>query len=42
MAVGFYTVRIVLDTLGVIDYGIYNLAASFVMMISFLNNMLTS
>jgi len=42
MAVSFYTVRIILDTLGVIDYGIYNIVTSVTIMISFLNGMLTS
>lgn len=42
MAVSFYTVRIVLDTLGVSDFGIYNLVASFVMILAFLNSTLTS
>jgi O-antigen/teichoic acid export membrane protein len=42
MGVGFYTVRIVLDTLGVTDFGIYSLVASFVMILAFLNNTLTS
>ena len=41
MAVSFYTIRIVLDTLGVSDFGIYNLVASFVMILAFLNNTLT-
>lgn len=41
MAVSFYTIRIVLDTLGVNDFGIYNLVASFVMILAFLNNTLT-
>ncbi|MDD2791231.1 MAG: oligosaccharide flippase family protein [Sulfurimonas sp.] len=42
MAVSFYTVRVVLDTLGVNDFGIYNLVASFVMILAFLNSTLTS
>ena len=42
MGVSFFTVRVIFDTLGITDYGIYNLAASFVMMLSFLNNMLTA
>ncbi|RXJ64758.1 hypothetical protein CRV06_02040 [Halarcobacter anaerophilus] len=42
MAVNFYTVRVVLDVLGVTDYGIYNLVASFVMILAFLNSTLTS
>lgn len=42
MAVSFYTVRIVLDVLDVTDYGLYNLVASFVAMMTFLNPALTS
>ncbi len=42
MGVSFYTVRIVLDTLGVSDFGIYNLVASFVMILALLSNTLTS
>lgn len=42
MAVSFYTVRVVLDTLGVKDYGLYELVASFVAIMIFLNGTLTS
>lgn len=42
MGVSLYTVRLVLNTLGIIDYGIYNLVSSFVIMIAFLSNTLTS
>jgi len=42
MGVSFYTIRIVLNTLGVTDFGIYNLVASFVMIIAVLNNTLAS
>lgn len=42
MAVSFYTVRVALDVLGVIDYGLYNLVASFVAIMVFLNGTLTS
>ncbi len=42
MGVSFYTVRVVLDTLGVTDFGLYNLVASFVIMMAFLNSTLTS
>lgn len=42
MAVSFYTVRIILDTLGVTDYGLYELVASFVSIMVFLNATLTS
>ncbi|AFL69147.1 oligosaccharide flippase family protein [Sulfurospirillum barnesii] len=42
MAVSLYTTRIVLITLGVTDFGIYNVVASFVVMLAFLNSALTS
>lgn len=42
MAVSFYTIRILLDTLGVVDFGLYNLVASFVAIMIFLNSTLTS
>ena len=42
MAVSFYTIRVVLDTLGVTDFGLYNLVASFVIIMAFLNNTLTA
>lgn len=38
MAVSLYTSRIVLDVLGVIDYGIYNVVAGVVVMFGFLNS----
>lgn len=41
MAVSFYTVRVVLDTLGVTDFGLYNLVASFVILMAVLNSTLT-
>ena len=37
-----YTSRIILQTLGVEDFGIYNVVAGFVAMIGFLNNAMTS
>ena len=37
MAVSLYTSRVVLATLGIDDYGIYNLVGSIVSMMSFLN-----
>ena len=37
MAVGLYTSRIVLATLGVEDYGIYSIVGSIVAMMGFLN-----
>lgn len=42
MLVGFYTVRIVLDQLGAVDYGIYNVVGGVVTMFSFLNGTLSS
>jgi len=42
MGVTLYTTRIILVTLGVTDFGIYNVVASFVVMFSFLNSALTS
>ena len=42
MAVSFYTIRVVLDVLGVTDFGLYNLVASFVAIMVFLNGTLTS
>jgi O-antigen/teichoic acid export membrane protein len=42
MIVGFYTVRVVLNTLGVVDYGIYNVVAGVVTMFSFLSGSMAS
>jgi O-antigen/teichoic acid export membrane protein len=42
MLVALYTVRIVLKTLGVVDYGIYNVVGSIVTMFSFLSNTMSS
>lgn len=42
MAVGLYTVRAVLDILGVVDYGIYNVVGGVVAMFSFVNSTLAS
>lgn len=36
--VGLYTSRVILNTLGVSDYGIYNIVGSIVFMLAFLNN----
>ena len=38
MAVSLYTVRVVLNTLGAEDYGIYNVVAGVVTMFGFVNN----
>jgi O-antigen/teichoic acid export membrane protein len=42
MLVSLYTVRVVLNTLGVMDYGIYNVVAGIVVMFSFLSNTMAS
>ena len=42
MGVSLYTTRIVLATLGVTDFGIYNVVASFVVMFGFLNTALSA
>lgn len=42
MAVGLYTSRLVLDALGVEDYGIYNVVGSVVSMLVFLNVAMTT
>lgn len=42
MLVSLYTVRVVLDTLGVIDFGIYNVVGGVVVMFSFLSNTMAS
>lgn len=41
LVVSLYTSRVVLRTLGVMDYGVYNVVAGFVSMFSFLNTSLT-
>jgi O-antigen/teichoic acid export membrane protein len=42
MAVSLYTVRVVLRTLGVVDYGIYNVVGGIVIMFSFLSSTMTT
>jgi O-antigen/teichoic acid export membrane protein len=42
MGVSLYTSRIVLNTLGVVDFGIYNVVGGVVVLFSFLNNAMTS
>jgi O-antigen/teichoic acid export membrane protein len=42
MIVSLFTVRIVLKTLGVVDYGIYNVVGGIVLMFSFLSNTMAS
>ena len=38
LVVGLFTSRVVLQTLGIADYGIYNVVAGVVVMFSFINN----
>lgn len=42
MAVSFYTSRVVLQILGVVDYGIYNVVGGIVAMFGFLNSAMSS
>ncbi|ACT91333.1 lipopolysaccharide biosynthesis protein [Dyadobacter fermentans] len=42
MGVSFYTVRVVLETLGVVDYGLYNVVGGVVVMFSFLSSTLAT
>lgn len=42
MGIGLYSVRIVLEALGDIDFGVYNVVAGIVTMLAFLNNALSS
>ena len=42
MAVSLYTSRVILQVLGIDDYGIYNLVAGFVTLFSFISNALVS
>jgi len=42
MAVSLYTVRVILDTLGVVDYGLYNVVGGVVLMFSFLSSTMSS
>lgn len=42
MAVGLYTSRIILQVLGVSDYGVYNLVGGFVAMLAYLNSAFVS
>ena len=41
MGVSLYTSRVVLNTLGIEDFGIYNVVAGVVVLFSFLNGALT-
>lgn len=40
--IGLFTVRIVLNALGISDYGLYNVVSGIVLMLSFVNNTLAS
>lgn len=42
MAIGLYTVRAILDILGVVDYGIYNVVGGVVTMFAFMNRTLST
>lgn len=42
MGIGFYVVRAILDMLGVVDYGIYNVVGGVVSMFAFLNGTLST
>ena len=42
MGIGLYTVRAILDLLGVVDYGIYNVVGGVVAMFSFINGTLAT
>ena len=42
LLVTLYTSRVILNELGVIDYGIYNVIAGFVSMFTFLNSSLSN
>ncbi|REC49611.1 MATE family efflux transporter [Chryseobacterium pennipullorum] len=42
MLISLYTSRVILNTLGVTDYGIYNLVGGVVVLFSFLNNAMTN
>jgi O-antigen/teichoic acid export membrane protein len=42
MAVGLYTVRAILDILGIVDYGLYNVVGGVVTMFAFMNRTLST
>lgn len=42
MAIGLYTVRAILDILGIVDYGIYNVIGGVVTMFAFMNKTLST
>ena len=42
MGVSFYTSRVILNTLGVVDFGVYNVVGGVTVMLSFFNGSLQS
>ena len=42
LGISLYTTRVVLNILGIVDYGIYNIVCGFVSMFAFLNNSLAN
>lgn len=42
MLISLYTTRVVLNALGVVDFGIYNVVCGFVAMFSFLNTTMSN
>lgn len=42
LLVSLYSTRAILNALGVVDYGIYNVVAGFVSMFAFLNSSMTN
>ena len=42
MGVSLFTVRVILDVLGTVDYGLYNVVGGVVMMFSFLSGTMAS
>ena len=40
MAISLYTSRIILNALGIVDYGVYNVVGGMVVMFGFLNSAL--
>lgn len=42
MAISLYTSRVILEELGVVDYGIYNVVSGFIVLLAFINSGLSS
>ena len=42
MAISLYTARVILNALGVVDFGIYNVVGGLVVMFGFLNNAMSA